>query len=109
MDVWMTSVDSALTVHITGELDAVAVNHLRPMLEPIIEKAGSKLVVDIAGLKLIDSCGVGVLVYLFGRLRSSGRSFVVRGATDQPLFILRLMKLDQVLMNASVRAESRPA
>jgi anti-sigma B factor antagonist len=92
--------DRILTVTISGELDATTVAELRALLEPVMDQAPSGLVVEIEGLRLIDSSGIGVLVYLYRRLRATGRTFLVRGASDQPLSILRLMKLDQVFLHA---------
>ena len=103
--IFSTSIDGGnVTLNITGELDAVSVPDLRPVLDDLINKGHKKIVVDLAGLRLIDSSGVGAIVYLFRRLRGVGGSLVVRGATDQPLAILRLLKLDQILAIDSARA-----
>jgi anti-anti-sigma factor len=103
--IFSTSIDGAnVTLNITGELDAVSVPDLRPVLDDLINKGHKKIVVDLAGLRLIDSSGVGAIVYLFRRLRGVGGTLVVRGATDQPLAILRLLKLDQILAIDSARA-----
>ena len=100
-----TSIDGAtVTLHISGELDAVAVPELRPVLDDIINKGHKQIVVDLAGLRLIDSSGVGAIVYLFRRVRGLGGTVVVRGASDQPLAILRLLKLDQILIPEGARA-----
>ena len=96
--IFSTSIDGgSVTLNITGELDAVSVPDLRPVLDDLINKGHKKIIVDLAGLRLIDSSGVGAIVYLFRRLRGVGGTLVVRGATDQPLAILRLLKLDQIL------------
>jgi anti-sigma B factor antagonist len=102
--IFSTSIDGGnVTLNITGELDAVSVPDLRPVLDDLINKGHKKIVVDLAGLRLIDSSGVGAIVYLFRRLRGVGGTLVVRGATDQPLAILRLLKLDQILAIDSAR------
>ena len=87
-----------VTLNITGELDAVSVPDLRPVLDDLISKGHKKIVVDLSGLRLIDSSGVGAIVYLFRKLRAVGGTVSVRGAADQPLAILRLLKLDQILL-----------
>jgi anti-sigma B factor antagonist len=100
--VFSTSIDSGLvTLTIGGELDAVSVPELRPALDKLIDEGHKKIVVDLAGLRLIDSSGVGAIVYLFRRVRQGGGNVSVRGATDQPLAILRLLKLDQILIGNS--------
>jgi anti-sigma B factor antagonist len=87
-----------VTLNITGELDAVSVPDLRPVLDDLISKGHKRIVVDLSGLRLIDSSGVGAIVYLFRKLRAVGGTVSVRGAADQPLAILRLLKLDQILL-----------
>jgi anti-sigma B factor antagonist len=97
--VFTTNIEGGtVTLNITGELDAVSVPDLRPVLDDLITKGHKKIVVDLSGLRLIDSSGVGAIVYLFRKLRAVGGTVSVRGAADQPLAILRLLKLDQILL-----------
>jgi anti-anti-sigma factor len=99
-----TNIDGGtVTLNITGELDAVSVPDLRPVLDDLISKGHKKIVVDLKGLRLIDSSGVGAIVYLFRRVRGLGGTVVVRGASDQPLAILRLLKLDQILIDSTAQ------
>jgi anti-sigma B factor antagonist len=97
--IFTTNIDGGtVTLNITGELDALSVPDLRPVLDDLILKGHKKIVVDLSGLRLIDSSGVGAIVYLFRKLRAVGGTVSVRGAADQPLAILRLLKLDQILL-----------
>ena len=97
--IFTTNIEGAtVTLNITGELDAVSVPDLRPVLDDLISKGHKRIVVDLSGLRLIDSSGVGAIVYLFRKLRAVGGTVSVRGAADQPLAILRLLKLDQILL-----------
>jgi anti-sigma B factor antagonist len=95
------SPSGCLVIHLTGELDVFAVPQLRPALERLLEHSPGKLVVDISGLKLLDCSGVGILVYLLRQQRAADRGFRVAGAREQPLRLLRLMKLDLVLLSES--------
>lgn len=100
--IFSTNIDGGtVTLNITGELDAVSVPDLRPALDDLISKGHKKIIVDLKGLRLIDSSGVGAIVYLFRRVRGFGGTVVVRGASDQPLAILRLLKLDQILIDSA--------
>jgi anti-sigma B factor antagonist len=45
---------------------------------------------------LIDSSGVGAIVSLFKRVKADGGKVVVVRAHDQPLAVLKLLKLDKV-------------
>ncbi|HEY0710875.1 MAG TPA: STAS domain-containing protein [Polyangia bacterium] len=100
MKVLVDLTEGTLNIRIMGELDAVSVPTLRAAVDPLVEDAQAGVVVDIAGLRLIDSSGVGALVGLFRRLKATGRRFAVQGATEQPLTILKLMKLDRVFAEA---------
>jgi anti-anti-sigma factor len=100
--IYSTNIDgNTVTLNVNGELDAVSVPDLRPVLDDLISKGHKKIVVDLKGLRMIDSSGVGALVYLFRRVRGLGGTVVVRGAADQPLAILRLLKLDQILIDSA--------
>jgi anti-anti-sigma factor len=92
---------AAAVLSIGGELDALSVPELRPALDELIAERWPRIVVDLEHLSLIDSSGVGALVYLFRRAREQGGSVLVRGAKAQPLAILRLLKLDQILQEAA--------
>jgi anti-sigma B factor antagonist len=84
---------------IGGELDAMSVTELRPVLSKIGEDRPSRLLVDLSNLRLIDSSGVGTIIALFKIVRAYDGSLSVVGVHDQPLAILRLLQLDRVLMH----------
>jgi anti-sigma B factor antagonist len=105
-------------VFIEGVLDAVTVSEVRPSLEAVVARQPRRVVVDLSRLRLIDSCGVGVLVAIYKKARANDCGFVLSGATQQPLAILKLLNLDRVLSmdsrrdalssNSSERTISRP-
>jgi anti-sigma B factor antagonist len=90
--------DGATTLRIEGELDALSVVDLRPIITKTGEERPSQVLVDLSRLRLIDSSGVGAIVALFKVVRSYGGNLVVVGVRDQPLAILRLLHLDRVLI-----------
>jgi anti-anti-sigma factor len=97
-----TNIDGGtITLNITRELDAVSVPDLRPVLDDLINKGHKKIVVDLKGLRLIDSSGGRAIVYLFRRVKGFGGSVVVRGTSEQPLGVLRLLKLDQIFPDSA--------
>ncbi len=78
-------------------LDALTVPELRPAVEQLVERGGVKVVVDMAGVEVIDSSGVGVIVGLFKRMRSLGGAVRVAAVNKQPMEIFKVMLLDRVL------------
>jgi anti-sigma B factor antagonist len=88
----------ASVLRIEGELDALSVTDLRPVIDRIGEARPSKVLVDLSHLRLIDSSGVGAIVALFKVVRGYDGALAVVGVRDQPLAILRLLRLDRVLI-----------
>jgi anti-sigma B factor antagonist len=86
---------------IGGELDALSVQDLRPVIDRIADDRPSKVLVDLSRLRLIDSSGVGAIVSLFKTVRAYDGSLAVVGVHDQPLAILQLLRLDRVFGRAS--------
>ncbi len=84
-------------LRIEGALDALTVRDLRPVLDAIVADQPKRVVVDLAELTLIDSSGVGAIVSLFKRVKANGGEVVVVRAQEQPLAVLKLLKLDRVL------------
>lgn len=87
----------ALVVRISGEFDVVTALELRDDLEHVATENNRKVVVDLAGLRLIDSAGVYAILELYRRVRAQGGSLVVRGLQEQPLHVFRLLRLERVL------------
>jgi anti-sigma B factor antagonist len=90
--------DGAAVLRIEGELDALSVVDLRPLITKIGEEKPARMLVDLSRLRLIDSSGVGVIVALFKTVRANAGTLHVVGVRDQPLAILRLLNLDRVLI-----------
>lgn len=95
---YATSLENdALVLYVRGELDAVTVEDLRSALDRLVAAGHRTVIIDLSGLRVIDSSGVGSIVSLYKRVRAYGGQASVRGAKDQPLAIFRLLKLDRVL------------
>lgn len=86
------------TLRIGGTLDVLTAPTLATTIEQIVEERRPKVLVDLAGLDLIDSSGVAALVALYKRVRAVGGSVTVTGARDQPLAIFKLLRMDKVFM-----------
>ncbi len=86
---------------IQGTLDALTAPDLRPTLDAIVADARKRIALDLSGLRLIDSSGVGALVSLLKRARAYGGDVRVLGLRDQPLAIFRLLQLHRVFPGAT--------
>jgi anti-sigma B factor antagonist len=97
MEFQVGKADGKAILRIEGELDAITSTELRPALERLLAERHTRIEVDLSDLRLIDSSGVGALVFLYKRAREYGGAVNVTGTRDQPLSIFRLLRLDRVL------------
>jgi anti-sigma B factor antagonist len=93
--------EDSTVLSINGELDALSVLDLRAVINKIGEDQPSRVLIDLSHLRLIDSSGVGAIVALFKKVKAYDGSMAVVGVQDQPLAILRLLRLDRVLTDTS--------
>jgi anti-sigma B factor antagonist len=91
-----TDLETELRLQIEGALDALTARDIRPIFDQVVADKPKRVTVDLDGLTLIDSSGVGAIVSLFKRVKADGGQVVVSRAHDQPLAVLKLLKLDRV-------------
>ncbi len=81
---------------VRGSLDINSAPALAEEIDKIVATRPIRVVVDLAGLDLIDSSGVAALVKLYKGVRGGGGAFAIVGARDQPLAIFKLLRMDKV-------------
>ena len=96
MNCTRTDLDGETRLRIVGALDALTVRDIRPIIDSVVADKPKRVAVELHELTLIDSSGVGAIVSLFKRVKADGGQVVVVGAHDQPLAVLKLLKLDRV-------------
>jgi anti-sigma B factor antagonist len=82
------------TITMDGALDASTVHALQPTLDAAAADEPHRLTLDFARLTLIDTAGVRAIVSILKRVKSNGGEVVIVGACEQPLTVLKLLKLD---------------
>jgi anti-sigma B factor antagonist len=85
-----------VTLRISGVLDAITAPDMRPAIEEIAGNGVSDVVIDLSELSLIDSSGVAALVSVYKQMKARDGRVRLIGVKDQPLAILRLLRLDRV-------------
>ena len=85
------------TLRIVGELDAITTPTLRPSVDALVAERHPRVVVDVSGLRHIDSSGVGVVVFLYKKTKEYGGVVTVQGLREQPLAVFKLLRLDRIL------------
>ena len=81
---------------IRGSLDINSAPALAEEIDKVVATRPGKVIVDLAGLDLIDSSGVAALVKLYKGVRGVGGAITIVGARDQPLAIFKLLRMDKV-------------
>lgn len=84
------------SIRIEGALDALTVGRICPTIDAVVADRPRHVTVDLGLVTLLDSTGVGAIVSLFKRVTAQGGKVVVVHAHDQPLAVLKLLKLDAV-------------
>lgn len=96
MNCLRTDSETETRLQIEGAVDALTAPEIRPIFDKVVADARPRVVVDLAQVTMIDSSGVGAVVSLFKRVKAQGGQMQVVGAKDQPLSVLKLLKLDKV-------------
>ena len=91
-----TDNDNDTRLDLDGALDALTAPEIRPIFDKVVSDGRRQVTVDIAKVTMIDSSGIGAIVSLFKRIKADGGVVKVVGAKDQPLAVLKLLKLDRV-------------
>src|SRR3954463_6177353 len=79
----------------------VAIGAASRLIEPEVVAAineGAKMVViDLAGVSYIDSTGVGIMAYCFGKAVRNGANLRIAGARDNVLNVFKVTRLVSVV------------
>ncbi|NUR30135.1 MAG: STAS domain-containing protein [Catenulispora sp.] len=86
-----------VVVAVTGVLDLVTAPAVRLALEQELDAGARQLVLDLTGVRFLDSTALGMLVWLRSELL--GRGGAVALATTAPIVlkVLRLASMDQLI------------
>lgn len=91
----MNSHTYQLNQQLQGDLDALSVEGLRPLLDAIVTADTSDVHIDLSRVDYIDSSGIGALVFLYKRLQCQGRRLTLGGATGQPLELIQYLRINR--------------
>ena len=82
---------------LAGWLDARGAAPARLALQEAVRRGEGDLVVDIAGVELVDATGLGVLVGAHRSAQRSGRVLVLQDPSERLRRVLAVTRLDRVL------------
>jgi anti-anti-sigma factor len=86
-----------VSIGLQGEFDAAAANDARQTFTRVVDQMSGDVVVDMSGVRFIDSSGVGAIVFLFKRLNAQGRDLTLAHAAGQPADLLKMLRVDKAV------------
>lgn len=89
-----------LIVHTPDLLDISNINVLDGLEGEIDSTLPEKVLLDLSSTTFMDSAGVGVLVRLFRICHGKNIEFNLKGLTGQPLSLLSMLKVTDVIQLA---------
>jgi anti-sigma B factor antagonist len=96
-DIDVIDEDAEITVVVRGELDVLTAPFLWERLETLLPAAGQRLVLDMGGVRFIDSMGLGVIVRAQSRLSNAAGRLVVRSLQEQARKVFEMTGLGRTL------------
>ena len=95
-DVETISSDHRVELRLVGELDVGTAAPLRQALRRASEDGVDTVIVDLSGLKFIDSTGLHELVVVHKRQQARGGEVVLQAPTAQTRRVLEIVGLDRL-------------
>ncbi|MFK3835098.1 STAS domain-containing protein [Microbacterium sp. NPDC087868] len=97
MDLSTDTRDGYAVIGLTGRLTATGAPLLRNAVSDLIAAGESNIVIDMAGLLLVDSSGLGALVGGLKSARVAGGDLRIAAVPEAVQTVLHLTNLDRVL------------
>lgn len=83
-------------LEITGELDYVHASELREQVATLDVRPGQWIVLDLAGMKFLDSSGITALIAARNHALAAQAGIALAAVPARTLRVLRMIGLDQV-------------
>ena len=85
-----------LLIKVTGEMIAPDCNKITDSLTDPVDSIAKPVIVDLTDVSYIDSRGLGILVFLYTRIKKAGQHFFVVGVTDDVKKVMKITALDTI-------------
>lgn len=84
-------------IRINGDFSVDIADDARQIFDTVIESTKNDVVLDLSHSSYIDSSGIGAIVFLYKRLRCGDRKLLITGASNQPLELIQLLRIDTII------------
>ena len=78
-----------------SEIVAGSISDLRLKMRGMVEEGVREMVVDLTGIQMVDSSGIGLLISAFNSLRKVGGQLAVIHASAEILELFQTMRMHQ--------------
>lgn len=99
MDLSLTALpgQGCTVVEIAGVLDLGTLPELRTCLDQVMDEGASRIVLDLTGVRLVDSSALGALVSAAQQLRQRSGALCLAGAQPLVRRVLELTSVDRLI------------
>ncbi|NRA53980.1 MAG: STAS domain-containing protein [Gammaproteobacteria bacterium] len=94
-----------LIVTFFGDMDAQGVKTIQGKFDSLEQSQIPQMVLDLHHVDLIDSSGIGAIVFLYKRMRNRGYSLSLIGVHGQPKTLIKMLRIH---LNMSVTWSTEP-
>lgn len=70
---------------------------IEPEVEGAIAAGAKKIILDLSGVTHIDSTGIGIMAYCFGKARQGGAELSITGAKESVFDVFQITRLVRVV------------
>ena len=95
-------------VLLSGKLDVSTVHDVRRAVHAALDAGSGDLVLDLREVDMLDATGLGMLVGAHRRAGRAGRRLVLRNLSPQLVRLLRVSRLNRILVVEPVIAVPPP-
>ena len=85
-------------VVLSGRLDVSTVHDVRSAIHAALDTGSGDLVIDLRDVEMLDATGLGMLVGAHRKAGRSGRRLVLRSLSPQLQRLLRVSRLNRILV-----------
>jgi len=91
----ITKQQDSVTIRPDTDVVASMASAFHTELTGLIDEGAHAVTIDLAGVQMVDSVGLGVFIATHNTLNQSGGRLIVRNASDDIVTLLKTMRLDQ--------------
>ncbi len=90
-----TTTNGTQAIFHPGDLTAATVDQARNQLKALLQGEAREVVIDLTGVQMVDSMGIGLMIQVHNSLSKNGGVLIVKNASTDLRDLFRSMRLDK--------------